>query len=214
MANTRTTNGSTSANTTLDANLVELVTRLVREANAELMERIEGLSLQQTAAVRAQEGVIGNNNRAPQTSYTRLSKVEFPKFNGEDVRGWLYRCKQFFLIDNVAEQDKLSIVGVHLYDRALVWHQKYMNVMGANVTWDQYETAVLERFAPMFEDPMAEIKNLRQDGSVQVYQDAFDVLYNKLDIPEPHAISLFLAGLQDDIQMAVRMFKPVTLSNA
>ncbi|PWA53036.1 Glycoside hydrolase family 3 [Artemisia annua] len=83
MANTRATNGSTSANTTLDANLVELVTRLVREANAELMERIEGLSLQQIAAVRAQEGdaVHGNNN-----VYGALeSRLGIPMFYGSDA---------------------------------------------------------------------------------------------------------------------------------
>ncbi|MFS8011818.1 hypothetical protein Hanom_Chr14g01313541 [Helianthus anomalus] len=27
----------------------------------------------------------------------RLTKVEFPKFNGDDVEGWLYKCEHFFL---------------------------------------------------------------------------------------------------------------------
>ncbi|GKD23092.1 gypsy/ty3 retroelement polyprotein [Tanacetum coccineum] len=56
----------------------------------------------------------------------------------------------------------------------------------------------LERFSPVFEDPMAEIKNLRQDLSVQVYHDAFDELYNKLEVTESHAIrgSEMVLGVQ------------------
>lgn len=82
MVNTHAVNGSTSAMATIDDNLVQLVTRLVREANAELMEKIEGISLQQTALGAQREEMNGNNN-TPQLQYARLSKVEFPQFNGD-----------------------------------------------------------------------------------------------------------------------------------
>ena len=34
-----------------------------------------------------------------------------------------------------------------------------------------------------------------------------------MEIPEEQAISFFLAGLPNEIELAVRMFKPQTLSN-
>ncbi|GKB15562.1 putative nucleotidyltransferase, ribonuclease H [Tanacetum coccineum] len=63
----------------------------------------------------------------------------------------------------------------------------------------------------MFEDPMVELKNLKQTTSVQVYQDYFEELLNKVELNEPYAISLFIGGLKEDIAYAVRMFKPTSL---
>ncbi|CAM8917210.1 unnamed protein product [Rhodiola kirilowii] len=31
---------------------------------------------------------------------TRLSKIEFPKFDGSMLTEWIYRCEQFFLLDS------------------------------------------------------------------------------------------------------------------
>ncbi|GJY73408.1 hypothetical protein Tco_0477839 [Tanacetum coccineum] len=34
---------------------------------------------------------------------SRIGKLEFPKFYGEDVKGWLFRVKKFFAVDNVPD---------------------------------------------------------------------------------------------------------------
>nr|GEX87335.1 phospholipase-like, aminotransferase-like mobile domain protein [Tanacetum cinerariifolium] len=52
-----------------------------------------------------------------------LAKVEFPKFQEDDVRGWVFRCDQFFSIDNTSNEEKVKIVSVHLTDKALLWHR-------------------------------------------------------------------------------------------
>ncbi|RVW78323.1 Retrovirus-related Pol polyprotein from transposon 17.6 [Vitis vinifera] len=44
--------------------------------------------------------------------------------------------------------------------------------------------------------------------------DEFDELYPRADIKESHALSFFLSGLIDELQMPVRMFKPQTLADA
>ena len=36
----------------------------------------------------------GGNNGG--NNYSRLSRIDFPKFEGEDAQGWLYKCEQFF----------------------------------------------------------------------------------------------------------------------
>lgn len=51
--------------------------------------------------------------------FSRMGKLEFPKFHGDDVQGWLFRVKQFFDVDNVHEEDKIKMVSIHLYDKAL-----------------------------------------------------------------------------------------------
>jgi len=56
---------------------------------------------------------------------------------------------------------------------------------------------------------------LRQVGSVEQYQDAFDALLIRIeDLPASHAISCFLSGLTLEIQHTVRTFKPKTLHDA
>ena len=55
-------------------------------------------------------------------SHSRITKIDLPKFNGDDVRGWLFRCEQLFLIDQVNEFEKVNLVSIHLYDKALLWH--------------------------------------------------------------------------------------------
>nr|GEV95105.1 hypothetical protein [Tanacetum cinerariifolium] len=62
----------------------------------ERLNRIHGISLQ---------NLTGAANRQ-QTQYSRLTKVEFPKFSGDDVSGWIFRCEQFFLIDTIPEDHK------------------------------------------------------------------------------------------------------------
>nr|GEV41428.1 putative mitochondrial protein [Tanacetum cinerariifolium] len=57
--------------------------------------------------------------------YGRIEKIEFPKFNGDDVKGWLFRCNQFFKIDDVDDRDKVELVSIHVYDKALIWHQQF-----------------------------------------------------------------------------------------
>ncbi|GJS27142.1 hypothetical protein Tco_0487762 [Tanacetum coccineum] len=36
----------------------------------------------------------------------RLAKIEFLKFSGDDVKGWVFRCDQFFLMEQTLEMDK------------------------------------------------------------------------------------------------------------
>ena len=142
-----------------------------------------------------------------------MSKIEFPRFNGDDVKSWLFRCKHFFKIDDVQENMKVELAAMHLSDRALVWHEQFLKKYGDGCPWEMYAEQALKRFGNVFEDPMVELKNLRQTSTVQVYQDQFEELLNRLELTESLAISLFIGGLKDEIGMPVRMFKPITLSD-
>lgn len=33
-----------------------------------------------------------------------VGKMKFPKFSGDDVEGWIYRCQQFFEFDSTLEE--------------------------------------------------------------------------------------------------------------
>ena len=65
-----------------------------------------------------------------------------------------------------------------------------------------------------YDDPMAEMKKLRQNGIVQEYLMAFDSLMDKAELSEEQAASYFLVGLKHEIEMIVRIFNPRTLQTA
>ncbi|GKD73392.1 reverse transcriptase [Tanacetum coccineum] len=150
----------------------------------------------------------GTSQRGGQPSYGRHTKLEFPKFNGEDVHGWLYRVHQFFLIDKIQDDaQKLMLISMHMFGNALNWHKQFMKRNGDNVTWQMYAEGIKERFDPINKDLMVELKNLNQVGLVQASQDLFEALLNKVDQPEAYNISLFIGGLKEEIGLAMRMFK-------
>ncbi|GJW48429.1 putative nucleotidyltransferase, ribonuclease H [Tanacetum coccineum] len=76
-----------------------------------------------------------------------------------------------------------SVNGVCLRQDALA--AQFTRIHGENMNWEVYVEALLKRFSSTYEDPMSELKNIRQKGGlVQLYIDAFDVIMTKVEIPE------------------------------
>ncbi|GKA25121.1 hypothetical protein Tco_0711154 [Tanacetum coccineum] len=84
----------------------------------------------------------GGGSHTHNTQYERMTKIEFLKFKGEDVKGWVYRCKHFFKIDGIEEDMKVELASMHLYDQALVWHQQYVKKYGDRTPWVMYEEEI------------------------------------------------------------------------
>ncbi|GJR67626.1 putative reverse transcriptase domain-containing protein [Tanacetum coccineum] len=68
---------------------------------AEMRNLIATLGLQQNQAM---------NQGRQANQFGRLAKVEFLKFQEDVVRGWVFRCDQFFSIDNTSNEEKNDIV--------------------------------------------------------------------------------------------------------
>ncbi|GKC77654.1 hypothetical protein Tco_1128428 [Tanacetum coccineum] len=84
---------------------------------------------------------VGGNNNAEHhhNPYGKLTRLDFPKFNGEDF------IKRF----------------------------------GENVPWNVYEYEILSRFGEVYDDPLVELKILKQTTDVESYQDKFEMILNK-----------------------------------
>ncbi|KAF2307438.1 hypothetical protein GH714_028618 [Hevea brasiliensis] len=140
---------------------------------------LAGLSLQnmELASGKGSDGSASNQNVSShkiRQSWGNSTKLEFPRFSGEGLEGWLLRVDYFFEVANVAADDRVKMAALHLED----------------------------------------LRNLKQVSSLQDYLDAFDEIYPKAGIREDQALSFFLSGLVDELQMPVRMFKPSTLAEA
>ncbi|GKC49357.1 gypsy/ty3 retroelement polyprotein [Tanacetum coccineum] len=189
----------------------ESITTMMREEMEKLMAELRAAAV---AATSSGSAMVVRPRGEPQRGmhYHRVTKIKFPRFGGEDVRGWLFGCEQFFKVDNVPAENKVNLISIHLYDLALMWHRQFIGFVREQVAWPLYREAILQRFGIAYDDPLGEIKKLRQTGSVQDYIDAFDKLLYRVDLPMKQTMSFFMAGLQHEIELAVRMFKPRTLA--
>ncbi|GJW36708.1 retrotransposable element Tf2 [Tanacetum coccineum] len=91
---------------------------------------------------------------------------------------------------------------------------QFLKVHCENVTWHVYRDAIIQRFGTIFDDPMAELKNVKYDSNAKEYHDKFDDLLSMVEISVEHSVSLYLAGVPTELEMGVRMFKPQNLADA
>ncbi|MCH80339.1 hypothetical protein A2U01_0001106 [Trifolium medium] len=92
------------------------------------MDEIRSLLRAQDHGSPTSAGQQGSNgSRSGSNVYaTRISKVEFPSFDGKNVRDWLYKCDQFFLLDETPPTSRVRLASIHLDGLALQWHLNYM----------------------------------------------------------------------------------------
>ncbi|XP_071695748.1 uncharacterized protein [Rutidosis leptorrhynchoides] len=197
------------------AELVNASMESVKQSITDVTTQLSSVLVQQNYFTKELQKIRTgeSGSRRGSLQLTRLTKLDFPKFDGDDVKDWLYRCNQFLCIDDIEEEDKVKVASIHLYKKALQWHQQYIKTQGEDVDWITYQAAIVKRFGTTVDDPMAELKHLKQTASIQEYQDAFEDLLNKVDITEKQAISMYLGGLKKEIELPVRMFKPNSLED-
>lgn len=97
----------------------------------------------------------------PQTFSSRITKVDFPKFDGTDLKSWLYKCNQFFQLDEIEDSQRVRLAAIHLEGRVLLWHKDYMkkcnNILPTSIKYtEDINKDISMRFGELFDDPMTE----------------------------------------------------------
>ncbi|GKB22159.1 reverse transcriptase [Tanacetum coccineum] len=87
--------------------LVKTIAGMVEGSLATMQRSMEEIAKNITA-FSSQNQQMGN--RGPQMHHSRLAKIEFPEFSGDDVKGWVFRCDQFFLIEQTPKMVKQAIL--------------------------------------------------------------------------------------------------------
>ncbi|KAK2967121.1 hypothetical protein RJ640_020529 [Escallonia rubra] len=157
-----------------------------------------------------------NNTGNP---YTKLPKMDFPRFNGDDSYGWVRKAERFFEFNPIEEQIKVNFASIHFDGQAEFWFGTYIKAKG-RVTWDVFVRDLNSRFASLFrESIVGEFHKLRQTTNVESYYNEFEALRSILvsegcKFEEGYYIQSFVGGLKDEIRLEVEKFELYDLSRA
>ncbi|PIN03314.1 hypothetical protein CDL12_24163 [Handroanthus impetiginosus] len=146
----------------------------------------------------------------------RIPILDFPRFDGENPKTWIWRCHNFFLKKPVDDHKKVHMASRHMDGEAKMW---YMSSIAGNksIGWTTFIKLLMERFdvsqSANFE---WHIINLRQEGSVVEYIRQFEE-FKVLMIAshtEEFFVNAFVNGLREEIRHMVEMLAPSTLMEA
>ncbi|XP_042501028.1 uncharacterized protein LOC122078897 [Macadamia integrifolia] len=142
----------------------------------------------------------------------RSMRLDFPKFNGEDPLGWIFRAEQFFEFNGTGEALRLSIASFHMEGKALQWYQ-WMNKQAQFPSWHCFTHALEARFGPTeYEDHQGALAKLFQTSTVLDYQEKIEALANRChNLSTSFLVSCFISGLKPEIRCEVMSFQLTTL---
>jgi hypothetical protein len=107
----------------------------------------------------------------------------------------LYKCNQYFDIEEIPESDKLKLASYYLDGLALYWHWNFTrNMEVQRVSWAEYVDALCYRFGGQ-KNPLEELIEYKQEGELEGYIKDFDILWNRAQISKRQASVFFLRGV-------------------
>lgn len=132
---------------------------------------------------------------------------------------WLDRCLAYFELYWVPPLNLVATVVLYVEGHAALWLRAFRQQHPV-ITWDLFQRAIEEEFVPEeFESLMHKLLQLRQTGTVVEYKQQFEVyMYNLLALDATLSpkffVTQFLLGLNDELQAAVRIQAPTSITRA
>ncbi|RVW76696.1 Transposon Tf2-8 polyprotein [Vitis vinifera] len=147
------------------------------------------------------------------------TKIEFPRFAGDDPTEWFNRVAQFFEFQRTPEDQKVSLAAFHMEGEANQWWQwlnRTYKEENRTVTWTMFADELWARFGPTDGEDFDEaLSHIKQSGSLRDYQREFEKLGNRVHgWTQKALVGTFMGGLKPEIADGIRMFKPKTLKEA
>ncbi|XP_073359923.1 uncharacterized protein [Aegilops tauschii subsp. strangulata] len=129
-----------------------------------------------------------------------MPKIDFPRFDGSDVRIWLDKCEAFFKLYNIPNSFKLTSASLYLTDNAAHWYQAFKQTSVYH-TWPQFCAAIVQEFdVNVYRQKMKELMSLKQLESAELRATV------ELQIPSCVQSAAMFAAVQEGLlqQKSVR----------
>ncbi|XP_026396574.1 uncharacterized protein LOC113291233 [Papaver somniferum] len=136
-----------------------------------------------------QTAIPSTHDLIPQSrKFSRHPKIDFPRFDGSNPRGWIRKCNRYFQLNSIYEIHKVDIASIHFDDVA------YNNYAGSFNKLAQLTT--VEEYYERYESLKALMKSR-----------------NPILSEDYHTMS-FVSGLKEEIRNDVQMLRPTSDTDA
>ncbi|KAA8544346.1 hypothetical protein F0562_022386 [Nyssa sinensis] len=136
--------------------------------NKERLDRLE-FELQKNYGEKGSTSRGGHNREEGfhQHNHSRFTKMDFPKFSGDDLTEWINRAFQYFEFQETVEEQKVALASFHLEGEANQWWQWLKQVQRnerLDITWSLFEREIKNRFGPTkyecFDEALSQVKQI------------------------------------------------------
>jgi len=158
-------------------------------------------------------------SRGAPGSTGRIPKLNFPLFDGDNPKVWLYRCESYFEMCSLDSSIWIPLAAMHMNGPAARWFQSVEDKL-RSAEWSDFSKFLLDRFGRKQKELLIrQLFHIRQSGSVADYVSQFSELLDQLvaygHVTEPIYYAMrFLDGLRSDIKSAVSLHRPTTFDTA
>ncbi|XP_026442759.1 uncharacterized protein LOC113342415 [Papaver somniferum] len=152
-----------------------------------------------------------------QNQLHRVPKLDFPRFDGDNPRGWIQKYECFFWLHNIDESRRVDIAAIYLDGKADKWFLNFQ-VGQTRITWFEFAHGICIRFEnPMEENFIGSFNKLVQINFVEEYFEEFEslkalMLANNPSLTKHYFIMSFISGLKEELRNSVAMFYPKSLA--
>ncbi|KAL2532583.1 Uncharacterized protein Adt_05934 [Abeliophyllum distichum] len=112
---------------------------------------------------------------------TKVPKIDFPQFGGENPREWVRKANEYFQLHLIPEELKLGIAEMYLKWKAYVWFHVFLS-SHSSTDWGLLTTEVCKRFNLVAEEEEEEAVDevLAEEEDMGVMQISLDALTGSL----------------------------------
>ncbi|VFQ72987.1 unnamed protein product [Cuscuta campestris] len=186
----------------------------------QIMEQIKSIAQGESTST---PGSKRNQERRSESDNPRQlhfnPKVEFPQFDGSNVRNWIKKCVKYFMLCRIPEEKKVDLASLYMTGKAEMWYSSY-TIGRNNIMLEDFVVDLCARFKDELGSKLVEEFNkLQQGGNLEEYVDKFEelkscmLMKNPL-LPPKHMLDSFIGGLKPHLKAYVRAFKPESLAEA
>ncbi|CAO2151592.1 unnamed protein product [Urochloa humidicola] len=150
---------------------------------------------------------------------SKLPKLNFPVFDGENPKLWLSRSVDYFELYDVEPDRWIVVASMHFVSPASQWLQSVQRKI-KSCSWSQFSDMVIERFGrEEHEILVRQLFHIKQTTTVADYVDRFSSLIDQLSAyehnPDPlHYTMRFIDGLTEEFRGPVLIQRPSDLDTA
>ncbi|XP_026451897.1 uncharacterized protein LOC113352269 [Papaver somniferum] len=157
--------------------------------------------------------VIHNFSTTESRKFTHTPKVDFPRFNGTNPRGWALKCERYFNLHRFPDDERVDMAAIHFNSPIDSWFLNYQQSKEF-ISWESFKHDICARFEDIAqENYVGSFNNLNQTTNIEDYYDIWEhyksyMVANNPYLSESVYILSFISGLKEEIRTVVQMFKP------